>query len=272
MSKNLGILPQLYSRPLVHHLGNSAGFHLVMGSPATNAVRLRDHELSAALVSPLDYARETSHSKLIPGVAVASEGRGSVVTLHFREGLQSITTIAVDPSSTGEIVLAKIILAEEFDSHPTIIPVIGGLEEMLTRADSALVVGIDQVHGAAGHANMMDLIEAWTDMTRLPYVHAVWCARIDDITEPEIATIAGPQALIAGSIDALASEANPEHALAVRDYLDFFTYSMTEETEIGMTEFFRYAYYHGILPDIPELLFFGRDEDSPDRSASVSPN
>ncbi len=269
MSKNLGILPQLYSRPLVHHLEHEPGFHLVMGAPGTNAVRLRDRDLSAALVTPLDYARETSHSKLLPRAAVSSEGRGNVVTLHFREGLQSITTIAVDPSSTGEIVLAKIILAEEFESNPTIIPVVGSLDAMLAKADAALVVGIDQGGGAAHHENMLDLLDAWTDMTRLPYVHALWCGRIDDLTDNEVEAIVGSRSGIAAALDAIAAETDPDHAHEVREYLDFFSYEMDEECEAGMTEYFRYAYYHGILPDIPELEFFGRDPDPP---GILSPN
>jgi chorismate dehydratase len=272
MSKNLGILPQLYSRPLVHHLEHDTGFRLAMGSPGENALRLRDRNLSAALVTPLDYARETSHAKLLPRVAVSSEGRGNVVTLHFREGLQSVSTIAVDPSSTGEIVLAKIVLAEQFESNPAIIPVIGSLETMLAKADAALVVGIDQVSGAATHENMLDLLDAWTDMTRLPYVHAVWCGRADDLTQEEVETIVGSPDGIAGSLDAIAGEADPDHASDIREYLEFFSYAMTEECEISITEFFRYAYYHGILPDIPELEFFGSGGDASDRIMTHSQN
>jgi chorismate dehydratase len=271
MSKNLGILPHVYTRPLVHHLEHDAGFNLVMGSPGENAVRLRDRDLSAALVTPLDYARETSHSKLLPRVAVSSEGQGNVVTLHFREGLGSITTLAVDPSSTGEIVLAKIVLAEEFESNPTIIPVVGSLTDMLARADSALVVGTGQ-GAAAHHENMLDLLDAWTDMTQLPYVHALWCGRIDDLSDEDVETIVGSDAAIGDTLDAIAAEANPDHARDVRDYLEFFSYTMTEECEISITEFFRYAYYHGILPDIPELEFFGRDADTTDRLGPVSRN
>lgn len=242
------------------------------GTPGENAIRLRRHELAAALMTPLDYAREMSHSQMFSSIAVSSEGRGDVVTLHFREGLHTISTISADPSSSAEIVLAKIILGEQFESNPSIIPVRGSLSEMLEKADAALVVGRGNVQGAAEHANMIDLVDAWTDLTRLPYVHAIWCGRIDDIVAQDIEEITPAQEAVASSIDEIASREEPELARSVRDYLDTFTFGITEEVEIAMTEFLRYAYYHGVIPDIPDLRFFGRDPGELPLPSTVSPN
>ncbi len=42
-----------------------------------------------------------------------------------------------------------------------------------------------------------------------------------------------------------------------------FSYDFTEEVEEGLQEFLRYAYYHGVLPDVPDVRWFGenREED-----------
>ncbi len=271
-TKVLGVLPQLYCRPLVWHLGHQHRFSVKTGTPAENALGLRRHELTAALMTPLDYAREMSHSQLLPAAAVSSEGRGDVVTLHFREGLHTISTLAADPSSSAEIVLAKIILSEQFESDPSIVPAVGPLSLMLERADAALVVGLEKVPGAAGHANMIDLVDAWTDMTRLPYVHAVWCGRIDDIEPDDINDITPSRETVISAIDDIAAHSEPELAGSVRDYLETFTFGITDDIESAMTEFLRYAYYHGFIPDIPDLRFFGRDPDELAPPSPVSPN
>jgi len=271
-TKALGILSQLYCRPLVWHLEHQKRFTIETGTPTANAIRVRRHELAAALMSPLDYAREMSHSRLFPAVAVSSEGRGGVVTLHFREGLHTIATLAADPSSAAEIVLAKIILGEQFESEPSIVPVVATLPLMLEKADAALVVGTENVEGAAQHPNMIDLVDAWTDMTRLPYVHAIWCGRIDNITAQDIEEITPGRETVTSAINDIASRSLPHLAQSVRDYLELFSYEITEETEIAMSEFLRYSYYHGFIPDIPELRFFGRDSDDIPPPPVVSSN
>jgi predicted solute-binding protein len=41
-----------------------------------------------------------------------------------------------------------------------------------------------------------------------------------------------------------------------KQYLSGFSYGLAEEEQQGFAEFVRYAYYHGILPDVPDLNFF----------------
>ena len=40
----------------------------------------------------------------------------------------------------------------------------------------------------------------------------------------------------------------------------------------GIREFLRYAYYHGILPDVPDLRFFGTDDKDEPGTPDMSPN
>ena len=143
---------------------------------------------------------------------------------------------------------------------------------MLEKADAALVVGTENVEGAAQHPNMIDLVDAWTDMTRLPYVHAIWCGRIDNITAQDIEEITPGRETVTSAINDIASRSLPHLAQSVRDYLELFSYEITEETEIAMSEFLRYSYYHGFIPDIPELRFFGRDSDDIPPPPVVSSN
>ncbi|HLD30238.1 MAG TPA: MqnA/MqnD/SBP family protein, partial [bacterium] len=104
-----------------------------------------------------------------------------------------------------------------------------------------------------------DLVEEWNDLTNLPYVHGMWVGREESERElflPQVASLSrdGVQHLadIAGQL-ARKYSLSPQEAT---EYLSSFTYTLGKEEEESLTEFIRYAYYHGILPDAPDLNFF----------------
>jgi predicted solute-binding protein len=59
----------------------------------------------------------------------------------------------------------------------------------------------------------------------------------------------------------IAATAPADHSLGaidaaeVRMYLEKFVFEMSEEVEEGLKEFLRYAFYHGILPDVADLHY-----------------
>jgi predicted solute-binding protein len=185
--------------------------------------------------------------------------------------------MAVDPSSTSEIILAKILLEEEFDTAPTIIPVSGSLTVMLQRADSALLVGNAALLEAGRHQNSIDLIEGWKDLTELPYVHGFWCARERDLARSDVQSIQEAMQKGRTMFDEIARTAHlhpgPGTSTAsVSSYLESFSYELTDEAEAGLREFIRYAYYHGVLPDIVDINFTSFDSESSDPDAPISLN
>jgi chorismate dehydratase len=261
-TKRLGIPGALFSSPLTMPLRTRADFALSVEAPARNALRLRDHDLDAALLSPMDFAREGSLYRVVPGIAVSSQLANSAITLHFREGLHDVATFAADPSLTSEIVLAKIILAEEFDISPKIVPFQGPLDVMLERADAALLTGDASLQVASMHSNVVDLVESWAEMTDLPFVHYFWCAREEDLSENEVQALQHAGEEGTALFDDIAREAS-SRALssipiaAITSYLETFSYDFPEEAREGLQEFLRYAYYHGVLPDVPDIRWFG---------------
>jgi len=260
--KRLGVSPHLYCRPLIQPLSEDPLFHVVIDTPRANATRLRELALCAVLIPPLDYAREASQFKIIPGIAISSRAPNSAIAVHFREGIHNVATVAVDPTTTAEITLAKILLAEEFDIAPTLVPVVGSLEQMLQKADAALLVGDAAFHQATSHLNRLDLVEAWNEMTQLPYVHALWCGRSEELTPPEVERIQKAKEQSSSVVIQIVNEAPSASAFAFQEYLQGFSYDLTEEEELGITEFFHYAYYHGVLPDIPKLNFYSEDAEN----------
>jgi chorismate dehydratase len=267
--KRLGIPGALFLSPLTTTLRRREGFMLTVDAPARNALRLRGHDLDAALLSPIDFAREGSLYRVVPGVAASSQSANSAITLHFREGLHDIATLAADPAVTSEIVLAKIILAEEFDVSPKIVPFQGPLDAMLGKADAALLAGDASLRETAVRHNVVDLVEAWGEMTDLPFAHCFWCAREEDLTEEEAKTLRQAGEEGTSLIDEIAADAS-SHAhssipvAALKAHLETFSYDFSDEAQEGLKEFLRYAYYHAILPDVPDIRWFGESSEEED--------
>lgn len=254
----LGVPPDLFCAPLVRPLQRDERFRLVTDAMGANGVRLRERELEAALIGMIDYARDSSEYRILSGPVVA--GGSDAVVLHFREGLHTIRTLAVHPAHTAEIVLARILLAEEFDAEPALVPAEQDLASMLRKADAALLVGDPAFRESARHPNRLDLADLWRDLTGLPFTHAVWCTRENALT----AEHAGSIVRAARQGAAAREEAAPDPESQI--HLDGFLYAWDEEIRAGVAEFLRYAYYHGVIPDVPELNILGAetgDGDSP---------
>jgi len=245
----LGLPTAGYARPLADALARLPGIHTHLDVPARLAIGLRERSLRGALLTPIDYARDASAYLVVPGAVVASHGPTGPVTLRFKRGLRSLSTVAVDSSSANEIILARIILAEEFAVFPSIVPVQGSAAAMLTKADAALTLNDadDTVPG-----EQLDLIEAWGDMTGLPFCYGLWCRHRGAMTQEDMV-----------ALRAAHQEAQPRAG----DSATRFQYLPTDETDDSLRTFLHYAFYHGVLPDVPDVTMRdAADEDEEDDS------
>ncbi len=253
--KRIGIVPHLFAQPLFYGLKRQEdppAFELVesrQAGTAELAIKLRQAQLDGAFLSPIDYARESSRYRIIPSVGVRSEGESSAVSLLFREDLRRVNSIAVDPSAGSEVVLAHLIFAEKYDSVPRIIPTPASGEEALAGADAVLLLG-DSALEAEGRRNKLDLVAEWGDMTGLPYIHGFWVVPGEALSVPEVLTI-----IESGRNGA----SNLESFGPTSGYLRRFSYDLDEESLAALAEFFRMAFYHGILKEVPELNQFDLD-------------
>jgi predicted solute-binding protein len=251
--KRIGILPHLFVQPLLYGLKRQEDpplFELLESHHAGTselAIKLRQSQLDGAFLSPIDYARDSSRYRIIPSVGVLSEGESSAITLLFRENLRRVSSIAVDPSAGSEVVLAHLIFLEKYDSVPKIVPTAatgpGGLEAALGKADAVLLLG-DSALEAEGRRNKLDLVAEWGDMTGLPYIHGFWVAPGEALSVPEAQTLIESGRKGASNLESVSRNTG---------YLRRFRYEMDEGALSALAEFFRMAFYHGILKEIPEL-------------------
>lgn len=266
MRKKLAVPHHLYVAPLTYGLvQGTSPFELAIDLSAVNAVKLRNNEVDGAFITPIDYARESSDYMILPGIAVTSKNESCAIALFFRSGISSITTIAVDIGITSEIVLARIVLAEKYDINPQFMPMMPDLTAMLAKADAALVTG-NVILDLKNETKRLDLVDEWTDLTELPYIHGFWGYRPNalNVDERQFLLKIGDQGIHnLGPISRDTSD-----PARTRDYLRHFSYTLDEEALDSLSEFFRYSFYYGVIPDIPEI----RLDIQEDHHNSLSPN
>lgn len=148
---------------------------VIFDTPSRLAGMLRKDELDAALVSivePLFNARYD----ILDGIAVASLGEVQSVLLAYKGRLEDIRELACDPASLTSVELARVLLAERgirAEFRPL------ASYEPASLPDTVLLIGdraLDFLLGPHEH-QIWDLGAAWYEMTKLPFVYAVWALR-----------------------------------------------------------------------------------------------
>lgn len=258
--KILGVPQYIYTSPLWWALKEKPGFRIQSEIPANLAVKLRHKQLHGALLTPIDYARDYAMYRIIPHVAVSSRGRSNSILLTFTKGLRSIHTIAVNPTSTSEIVLTQIVLVEKYDLHPTFVPISPGMKHSQT--DATLHVG--DPTALPDSKDAIDIVDEWTDMSELPYVHSIWVSSADALTSSEMNTIVEVGRLGGSNPADVLTQALAQSGTVgwPTEHFSSFEYSLDEEKVSALTEFLRMAYYHGILHDIADVKMHEFESDS----------
>jgi len=148
---------------------------LIFATPAELAQMLRRDELDAALVSITEVLLNDRYD-ILDGIAIASLGEVYSVILAHKKPLEEAAEIFCDTASLTSVNLLKVLLAEK-KIFPKYVP----LEnyEAANEKDFVLLIGDRAIDfQRAKHAHeIFDLGFAWTEMTNLSFVYAVWALR-----------------------------------------------------------------------------------------------
>jgi chorismate dehydratase len=148
---------------------------VIFATPARLAEMLRRDELDAALVSITEVLL-TDRYDILDGIAIASLGEVFSVLLAHKRPLEEAKEIFCDTASLTSVSLLKILLAER-GLKPEFKP----LEnyEAAGEKDFVLLIGDRAIEfQRAPHKHeIFDLGSAWSEMTNLPFVYAVWALR-----------------------------------------------------------------------------------------------
>jgi predicted solute-binding protein len=95
-------------------------------------------------------------------------------------------------------------------------------------------------------------------------VHGFWVGREDSETLQLTPELTRAKQNGVAHLQDLAQRLAQQRDLSIDDasrYFSSFSYGFGQDEEQGLSEFIRYAYFHGVLPDIPDINFF--EIDSP---------
>ena len=167
----VGSVPYLNAVPLTRGLEDQVEFV----PPSQLALKLRAGELDAALVSVTEVLFNDLYD-ILDGIAVASLGEVKSVFLAHRVPLEEVREIYCDTASLTSYNLLRVLLGErglrpEYKPLPDY--------EQSASLDAVLLIGdpaIEFLRGNPKH-EIMDLGAAWFELTRLPFVYAVWALR-----------------------------------------------------------------------------------------------
>ncbi|HEY1662054.1 MAG TPA: menaquinone biosynthesis protein [Verrucomicrobiae bacterium] len=167
----IGSVKYLNAAPLTRDLESE----LVLATPAKLAEMLRRDELDAALVSITEVLLNDRYD-VLDGIAIGSLGEVYSVLLAHKKPLEQAVEIFCDTASLTSVNLLKVLLAEK-----NLFPEFKPLEtyESAIEKDFVLLIGdqaIDFQRAPHPH-EIFDLGAAWTELTKLPFVYAVWALR-----------------------------------------------------------------------------------------------
>ena len=148
---------------------------VVFKTPAELAEMLRRDELDAALVSLTEVLFNDRYD-VLDGVAIASLGEVFSVILAHRQPLVEVKEIFCHTASLSSVNLLKVLLAER-GLNPELKPLAD--HKTAAQHDAVLLIGdpaIDFQRAPHEH-EILDLGVAWFELTKLPFVFAVWALR-----------------------------------------------------------------------------------------------
>jgi chorismate dehydratase len=149
-------------------------FDLRFALPSECADQLASGEADIGIVPVIEMARQ--QLEYFRGTGIASHGPVRSILLISKVPFREIRTLATDSGSRTSVMLARVILREQFGVEPRTFSRPADLALMLGEADAALLIGDSalRVDPATLPFETLDLGEAWTRMTSLPMVFAVW--------------------------------------------------------------------------------------------------
>jgi len=257
----LGAVSYLNTKPLVRGIEHETGlFSIRFDVPAQCAALLHEGRVDLGLIPAIEYLR--GDYRIVPGVAIGSDGPIASVAVFSRVPIAAVKTLALDTSSRTSVALTRILCARRWQIAPRFVPFDPDLGSMLERADAGLVIGdpalaIDE---RARGLIKTDLGSEWLAMTGLPFVYAMWSGREGVVQAAHVAGLNGARDRGVAAAAAIAREegnGDPRREQQALTYLrDNLKYGLGDREMAGLRRFHELAAEQGLVPGLRDLKFF----------------
>jgi chorismate dehydratase len=258
----LGAVSYLNTGPLVDGLDRQPErFQIRFDVPSRCAALLHEDQVDLGLIPSIEYLHGADY-RIVPGVAIVSDGPVASVALFSRKPVREIASIALDVSSRTSVALLKVLCARWFEIAPAFSPMAPDMTAMLDEHDAALVIGDNALfaeHERLG-LDKVDLGEEWVGMTGLPFVFAFWAGRPGAAAPGDVAALNEARDHGLADTERVSARYFPGDPVKARrgaEYLrENVKYALGEREQAGLRMFYTLAAALGIVPDVRELLFY----------------
>jgi chorismate dehydratase len=223
-------------------------------------------DLDIGPISLVEYLRNADDLVLLPNLAVGSDGPVLSVNLVSTRPPAELDgrPVALGSTSRTGVLLAQMLLAEQYGAEPEYFRCPPELNQMLLEADAAVLIGdpaLRALYEAPGLGlQVIDLAQAWKEWTGLPMVFAVWAVRKEfaaahpGVVKEVHEAFQRSRDLCLGELDEVAEAAarwEPFDAATLATYFRALDFSLGERQVAGVREFARRAAARGEAPALP---------------------
>ena len=243
----IGAVGYLNARPLTWALDRTPERWLVRYDvPAVCASLLHAGDVDLGLIPSVEYLSAPDY-RFVPGIGIGSTGPIASVAIFSKVPVGDIRRLALDTSSRTSVALVKVLCKHHFRIDPVLQPHGPDLVGMTSAGDAGLLIGdpaFDADPAALG-LTKIDLGEAWTEMTGLPFIYAAWTGRPGAVTSEDVAALQDAQDEGVRNVEAIAQEYGGDDpavvARADRYLRDNVRYGLGPREAQGLQLFLDYA-------------------------------
>lgn len=287
----ISIVEFLNSAPLVWGFtdGPLAGrYDLSFAVPSQCAEDLRAGRVDVGIIPAVEYQR-MENVVALPGMAVASKNEVRSILVFSKVPIEQAQSFALDTNSRSSVALARILCRRHWNIAPEFIDSAPNADEMLARADAALIIGDPALSlrlkvdaqaakvpqgkdcGCCGEGEPLikgvetlfiyDVAQQWREMTGRPCVLAIWVARRGAVTPEILADFQASLAYGLAHIGEIAEGAALKLDLPPRALERYLTenidFSLDGENLAGLDLYYQECARAGLIPRARELEFVG---------------
>lgn len=289
----ISIVEFLNTAPLVWGFtdGPLAGkYDLSFAVPSQCAEDLHAGRADVGIIPSIEYQRMEDVVAL-PGMAIASKREVRSLLVVSKVPIEAAQSLALDTNSRSTVGLARILSRRHWNIDPEFIDMPPDPDEMLARADAALVIGdpalrlrlrvdalMAKAPGTAGCCCcggdddeqpvkgvetlfVYDMAQQWREMSGLPAVLAIWVARRGVITPQIAADFRASREYGLSHIGEIAEGAALKLELPPRELESYLTdnidFSLDDENLAGLRRYYEECAAAGLIPRAREVEFVG---------------
>lgn len=257
----LSVVQYLNTVPLIWGMlhGEQQGkYELQFTTPANCADATRQRKVDVGIIPSIEYQR-MDRMQIMAGLSIASKDEVKSVLLLSKVPIAKIQNVAVDNSSRTSAALLRVLMRKFYSKGINIQPSTPRPEEMLKRADAALVIGDTALTYTGQVSEMYDLASEWKKFTGLPFVFAVWAGHEDLHLSKYRQDFEASRDYGLAHVDDIAAEYAPKLGMKAQGVKAYLTrnidYSLDEEDRKGLRLFYKLAREAGIIPVEKDLYF-----------------